>query len=185
MNLADIKSLYAYNRWANDRLFAAVEKVPDENFSAPIVSSFPSLRETAFHILFAEWLWLNRWQGVSPCTTVVDPNASAATWDTLSPGKKPTWAELSNATALKSFAESTDQERQEFIGTLDERALQAVLQYKGMDGNPYAGPLVQLMQHVVNHGTYHRGQVTMMLRQLGAEAVGLDMVYFYRERAGR
>ncbi|MDR3748583.1 MAG: DinB family protein [Acidobacteriota bacterium] len=104
MNLSDIKSLYAYNRWANDRMFAAIEKVPNEKFGAPIVSSFPSLRETTFHILFAEWLWLNRWQGVSPCTSVVDSDASPATWDALSPGKKPKWQELSTVAAMKSFA---------------------------------------------------------------------------------
>ncbi|MDR3748582.1 MAG: DinB family protein [Acidobacteriota bacterium] len=56
---------------------------------------------------------------------------------------------------------------------------------QGHGRQPIRWPLVQLMQHVVNHGTSHRGQVTMMLRQVGAEAVGSDMVYFYRERAGR
>jgi uncharacterized damage-inducible protein DinB len=39
------------------------------------------------------------------------------------------------------------------------------------------------MQHLVNHGTYHRGQVTTMLRQLGAQAVLTDLMHFYRERA--
>lgn len=139
MNLSDIKSLYAYNRWANDRMFAAIEKVPNEKFGAPIVSSFPSLRETTFHILFAEWLWLNRWQGVSPCTSVVDSDALPATWDALSPGKKPKWQELFTVAAMKSFAESIDTERQNFLSSLDEQTLQTVLEYKGMDGNPYAG----------------------------------------------
>ena len=50
-----------------------------------------------------------------------------------------------------------------------------------MAGTPYAEPLVQLMQHLVNHSTYHRGQVTTMLRQIGGEAASLDMLYFFRE----
>jgi uncharacterized damage-inducible protein DinB len=53
-----------------------------------------------------------------------------------------------------------------------------------MSGNPHSAPLVQLLQHVVNHGTYHRGQVTTMLRQVGAETVALDMLYFFREQDG-
>jgi uncharacterized damage-inducible protein DinB len=55
------------------------------------------------------------------------------------------------------------------------------LPFSDMAGTPYAEPLVHLMQHVANHSSYHRGQVTTMLRQLGAETVALDMVYFFRE----
>ena len=53
-----------------------------------------------------------------------------------------------------------------------------------MAGTPYAEPLVQLLQHLVNHSTYHRGQVTTMLRQTGGEAASLDMLYFFRENQG-
>jgi uncharacterized damage-inducible protein DinB len=52
-----------------------------------------------------------------------------------------------------------------------------------MAGTPYSEPLVHLMQHLVNHGTYHRGQVTTMLRQLGAQTATLDMLFFFRESA--
>jgi uncharacterized damage-inducible protein DinB len=183
MNLADIRTLYAYNRWANDRLFSALGKLSDEKFNAPTASSFPSLQETVFHILFAEWLWLKRWQGTSPRAAVADPDASSATWDTLSPGGIPPAKELSTVAALRSFADSIESERQEFIGALDEKTLSARLDFKDMGGNPYSEPLVQLMQHLVNHGTYHRGQITTMLRQIGAETAALDMLYFYREQA--
>ena len=72
-------------------------------------------------------------------------------------------------------------ERSEYLRGLKEDILQARLQFSDMAGTPYAEPLVNLMQHLVNHGTYHRGQVTTMLRQLGGETVSLDMLYFFRE----
>ena len=60
--------------------------------------------------------------------------------------------------------------------------LQAPLQFSDMAGNPYSEPLVQLLQHLVNHGSYHRGQVITMLRQAGGETVALDMLFFFREQ---
>jgi uncharacterized damage-inducible protein DinB len=181
MNVTDIQTLYAYNRWANERLFAALEKLNERQFTAAIQSSFPSIRETVFHILFAEWLWLKRWQGTSPRSTLADPDASPATWSTLTPGGTPTMKELETLPALKSFAESIEQERQEFLRGLNEERLHAPSQFTDMAGTPYAEPLVQLLQHLVNHSTYHRGQVTTMLRQTGGEAASLDMLYFFRE----
>ena len=74
-------------------------------------------------------------------------------------------------------------ERQNFLSVLDEKTLADRLNFKDIAGRPYAEPLVQLMQHLVNHGTYHRGQITTMLRQIDAEAAALDMLYFFREQA--
>jgi uncharacterized damage-inducible protein DinB len=181
MNVIDIQTLYAYNRWANERLFSALEKLNERQFTEAVPSSFPSVRVTVFHILFAEWLWLKRWQGTSPRSTLPDPDASPATWGTLTPGGMPAMKELETLAELKSFAESIEQERQEFLRGLNEDVLHARLQFSDMAGTPYSEPLVQLMQHLVNHGTYHRGQVTTMLRQVGGKAASLDMLYFFRE----
>jgi len=181
MNVSDIGTLYSYNRWANERLFGVLNKLGPRQFAAPVQNSFPSIRETVFHILFAEWLWLKRWQGNSPRSTLSDPDASLATWSTLTPGGGPSATELTTMPGLKAFADSIEQERNEFLLGLGEDALHAPLHFSDMAGTPYAEPLVQLMQHVVNHGSYHRGQVTTMLRQLGAATVSLDMIYFFRE----
>jgi uncharacterized damage-inducible protein DinB len=185
MNVTDIQTLYAYNRWANERLFSALEKLNDRQFGVEVRSSFPSIRETVFHILFAEWLWLKRWQGTSPRSTLVDPDASPATWGTLTPGGMPAMDELATLEGLKAFADSIEEERREFLSGLNEDVLHAPLQFSDMAGTPYSEPLVHLMQHLVNHGTYHRGQVTTMLRQVGGEAASLDMLYFFRDARER
>ncbi len=54
-----------------------------------------------------------------------------------------------------------------------------------LKGNPHSNVLWQTLQHLANHGTYHRGQVTTLLRQLGAKPVGTDLIGFYRERAAQ
>ncbi len=182
MNLTDIETLYAYNRWANQRMFSALENLSDEQFAGKMQSSFPSIRETVFHILFAEWIWLKRWKGASPRTSIANPDASSATWNALLPPGTPSSEELATVAALKSFASSIDQERREFLRGLNDTVLQAPLNFSDLSGNPQSGPLAELLQHVVNHGTYHRGQVTTLLRQAGAEPIGLDMRYFFRER---
>lgn len=182
MNVDDVQTLYAYNRWANQRMFSALTKLSDQQLAAEVPSSFSSIRETVFHILFAEWLWLKRWQGTSPHASVPDPNVTSATWKSLSPGGIPTPRELTTVAELKSFGDSVERERQDFLGRLTDVTLQAPLHFKDMKGNPYAEPLVQLLQHVVNHGTYHRGQIVTMLRQVAGDPVGFDMVFFFREQ---
>lgn len=183
MDVADIQTLYAYNRWANQRLFSVLEKLSDPQLASEIQSSFPSIRETVFHILFAEWLWLKRWQGTSPRAAGPDPNVTSATWKALLPGGgMPTPRELTTIAELKAFRDSIEREWQEFLSGLTDASLHAPLAFKDMSGAPYSEPLVQVLQHVVNHGTYHRGQVTTMLRQLGAATVALDMLYFFREQ---
>lgn len=185
MNITDIQNLYAYNLWANQRMFRALEKLSDEQFTASTQSSFPSIRETVFHILGAEWIWLQRWKGISPRATVPNANVNAETMSQLTPVKVPSVKELSTLAALKSFAEAIERERQEFLASLTEERLQAPLQFNDMASNPYSEPLVQLLQHLVNHGTYHRGQVTTLLRQTGTETTSLDMLFFFRERAAK
>ena len=60
-----------------------------------------------------------------------------------------------------------------------------VYEYKTTEGVPYASPAWQMLQHVVNHGTYHRGQIATMLRQLGNKSQSTDMIVFYRQRAAQ
>jgi uncharacterized damage-inducible protein DinB len=70
-----------------------------------------------------------------------------------------------------------------FVSSLTQEDLNRVMEYKTLKFGVYSNPLWQSMQHVVNHGTYHRGQVTTLLRQLGAQPVLTDLMHFYRERA--
>jgi uncharacterized damage-inducible protein DinB len=182
MTSSEIRTLYTYNRWASERMFAALEKLSDEQLSLAAISSFPSIRESVFHILAAEWMWLKRWKGDSPQAPTPPIGLSAETWNGLTPHDKPSYDELSRLAGLKQFAADIDREREVFLRALSDEDLERASNYLDMSGKPHSEPLDELLRHVVNHGTYHRGQVTTLLRQVGGQTVPLDMLYFFRER---
>ena len=184
MNTADVRTLYAYNRWANRRMFSVLEKLSDEKFTATMPSSFPSIRESMLHILAAEWLWLKRWKGASPRATVADTSQASAMGSAMSNGGVAVDT-LATLSGLRCFADSIEQERQEFLSALNDDVLLARLKYTDMGGKEFSMPLAYLLQHLVNHGTYHRGQVTTLLRQAGAETVAFDLLFFIREEEAK
>ena len=70
-----------------------------------------------------------------------------------------------------------------FLESLGEEGIHRAMAYKLLSGQPASSPFWQMLQHLVNHGSYHRGQVTTMLRQMGAQPPkSLDMIAFYREQ---
>jgi uncharacterized damage-inducible protein DinB len=164
MNPAEMLTLYEYNAWADRRALQAASTLPKEQFVKPLGSSFSSVKDTLSHIYGAEWIWLERFQGRSPSsfpdtTEFDDIEKLRARWLEFEPG-------------LLNFARGLNQD-----------ALDRVMEYKTMKFGVYRNPLWQSMQHVVNHGTYHRGQVTTMLRQLGGQPILTDLMHYYRERA--
>jgi uncharacterized damage-inducible protein DinB len=159
-----IQELYEYNRWANQRLLDATAALSSAELTRDLKSSFPSVRDTLAHILSAEWIWLMRWKGDSPV-------GAPASWD------------LSSHDLLRAQWASVEAELTAFVATLTPAALDAVIAYRNTKGEPFAQPLSELLRHVVNHSTYHRGQITTMLRQLGKDSVATDLVLFYRQRA--
>ncbi len=164
MNRQDIFTLFEYNSWANARALGAVEPLTSEEFLRDLKNSFPSVRDTLVHILSAEWIWLRRWNGESPSALM------AAT-------------EFSTVASLKDRFAAIERERRTFLESLSEEGLAKPFPYRDLAGNAHTLLLVHSLQHVVNHGTYHRGQVTTMLRQLGRKPVGTDMSRFYLDRA--
>lgn len=107
---------------------------------------------------------------------------SPSVWDCLTPSDAPRVRELRHLATLRRFADDIEQERQDFLDTLTDDILQGQFHFTDMTGASYSEPLVQVMQHMVNHGSYHRGQVTTLLRQAGGHPVPLDLIYFFREQ---
>lgn len=159
MNRQDVFTLFDYNTWANARVLGAVEPLTPEEFLRDLENSFPSVRDTLAHILGAEWIWLRRWKGESPTTLL------SAT-------------EFSTVTSLREGFAAVEKERRAFLEGLPEDRLAQPFTYRDTAGNALSLSLVQSLHHVVNHGAYHRGQITTMLRQLGAKPVSTDMSRF-------
>ena len=170
MTTDDIRLLFEYDRWANDRVLRAVSTLSPERFTQNLGGSFGSLRETLLHILGGDWGWLEYWKN-PPRTPAALSDLRARREAMFNPDAFPDVASL----RLKWM--EVQQEQEEFVNRLSNESLVELLPLRTTQIR-----LAYLMQHVANHSTYHRGQVTMMIRQLGAEPVATDFHSFVLER---
>ncbi|MGH9685054.1 MAG: DinB family protein [Candidatus Acidiferrales bacterium] len=164
MNVEDFRALYDYNSWANRRTLDSCATLSNEQLTRDLGSSFRSMRDTLVHILLVEWLWLERWHGRSPA--IYPPST-----------------DFPDLAAIKHRWLEVERDLLDYIASLTPEDLQRVVHHTTTAGVPQAQPLWQMLQHLANHGTYHRGQVTTMLRQSGAKPAATDLILFYRERA--
>ena len=86
--------------------------------------------------------------------------------------------------ALRTRWQEDESRLNKFTAGVTQNDLNNLHEYRTLKFGQYKNPLWLSMQHLVNHGTYHRGQITTMLRQLGAKPLSTDLIHFYRERAG-
>ena len=165
MNLADLNVWLDYHYWARDVLFEAVAPLSPEQFTRPLESSFKSVRDTVAHIYGADWIWYNRWIGQAPTSLPAHDS----------------WPDV--ASLRKAWVDLEGQVRA-YVNEGGEDGVTRVHHYKSFAGQPFASPFWQMLTHVVNHGSYHRGQVTTLLRQLGAPPPkSTDMITFQRLRS--
>jgi uncharacterized damage-inducible protein DinB len=160
-----LRELYDYNYWARDQQLAACGTLAPEQLAQPLGSSFGSLRDTLTHLLGAEWAWLQRFNGQSPRSF---------------PGNE----ELLTLEAIRSRWREVEEGMRAYLRALTLEMLAAPLTYQNFKGETWSYPLWQTLVHLANHGTYHRGQVTMALRQLGARPPALDYLV-YRDKLRR
>jgi uncharacterized damage-inducible protein DinB len=161
MTLQEIEQLVAFNRWANQCFFEALNQLSAEQYGRDLQSSHGGIHGTLAHIVGTEKGWLCRWQG--------QPSAAAA--------------ELGRTKSLADLKASWEQvcvDMQQFLRTLDDQKLHQTLTTTARTGT-YTSPYWQMIQHVVDHSSYHRGQVVTMLRQLGLTPPSTGLIRFYRE----
>ncbi len=164
MELRDLETLLDYHYWARDRVLDAVEALTPEQFTRDMGSSFKSVRDTLAHTYAAEWAWHSRWLGTSPTA--------------LLPAD-----DFPDVPTIRSRWNEQETKVRAFLAAAGEAGIGRVIEYKLLSGQPGATAFWQMLQHMVNHASYHRGQVTTMLRQLGAPpAKSMDMIAFYREK---
>jgi uncharacterized damage-inducible protein DinB len=162
----DLGRLLDYTEWANHRIVRAAARLEVDAYRRDLGASHGGVRGTLAHMLSAEWIWLERFKGNSPPKLIDE-------------------GEFPDVLALKERWSAVEAHRRAWFEGLKERTLHAPLQYRATDGRAFEAPLAELLQHVVNHSSYHRGQVTLLLRMLGARPVATDLVLFDRERTAR
>jgi uncharacterized damage-inducible protein DinB len=164
MTPSEMTLLYEFNDWANKRSLQAASALTIEQFTKPLGNSFSSIRDTFVHMYGAENIWLQRFKGSSPSAF-------------------PDGSQLTDIASLEAKWTPAAADLLHFVSALTQQDLDRVIEYKTMNFGVYSNPMWQSLQHVVNHGTYHRGQITTMLRQLGAKPLLTDLMHFYRERS--
>ena len=151
---------FAYSAWASQRVVDAAGKLSDEELRRDHKSADKSVLGTLVHTFAADRIWYARVTG-APITKFVDESdhdmaVLRSDWPTLYSD----WAK--------------------FLAGAD---LGSVIPYKDMKGNPYETPLWQIVLHVVNHGSHHRGMVAAMLRAMGQTPPPLDEIAYFRQLA--
>jgi uncharacterized damage-inducible protein DinB len=162
MRIQDIRTLYAYNAWANTRILESAAQLSTEQFTTTALGSY-KLRNTLEHILVVESIWRLRWQGIDPAT-VAFPSA----FPTLE--------------SLRTQWRTEEQQLQAILAALSDTDLDRPVSYRRDDGTTETWTLWLLLLHGVTHGTQHRSEAAMVLTELGHSPGALDVTTFVREQ---
>ena len=150
-----------YHQWATNRVLDETVALPAPDLVKTLGGSFPSVYLTLVHLYQADSVWLDRLKGL-PTGALDKYQATGCMYD-----MQDAWSKV--LSEMLAWAEE-----------IRESEWRRQMSYKTQAGVPYQNPLWQVVLHIVNHGAYHRGQVTNMLRQLGLKPVNLDLINFYR-----
>jgi uncharacterized damage-inducible protein DinB len=159
---ATLREHLLYSAWASQRLVHAVEHLSPENLHHDFQTSEHSILRTLVHIFGADRIWLSRVRNEAIGTFLSEADYNLHVLQIDWPLLYERWNDWA-------------------AGLTDDNISEAIA-YRDMKGNPYVNPIWEIVLHVVNHGTHHRGQVAGFLRALGHTPPPLDLIRYYRER---
>jgi uncharacterized damage-inducible protein DinB len=162
----DLARLLRYTVWANHRVMRVAATLSVDDFKRDLGSSHGGVRGTLAHMMWAELIWLERLKGL-PNPRRIDES------------------EFADIVALRDRWTVVEEHRQAWFEALPETALADTIRYKTTEGAAFENPLWQIVQHMANHSTYHRGQLTSFYRALGAKPVSTDMIAWDRDEAAK
>ena len=158
----DVVALFAYDRWANTKVLDACRKLTAEQYVAEPVPGWSSVRSTISHIALATEFNLR--------TLATDPD-----------DRIPTEADLATVDDVAQLLERAYRRFEELRPTLTPERLNTVLTLRG-GGWTMTHPLWARLRHIVNHSTYHRGQVASKLKRFGIEQPNTDFFFWMIEQ---
>jgi uncharacterized damage-inducible protein DinB len=147
-----LQQMFDYLRWADQQMLAASRSVPDEGYYNDQQISIGSIHRLLVHSMAAQWIWLSRWRGESPAR--IETHEDYPTRDAL----MQRWPLVHSALT-------------DFLGTQSPKALAREVQYRNLKGELFSLPLGDLMVYIVDHSTYHRGQLNTMIKKAGGQTV--------------
>ena len=161
------RTLARYNRWANQRLYAAVAKLKTEEYFKQRPAFFHSIHGTLNHILVGDRLWFGR---------ILEGQAPPLKLNQILYG---------DLVALRVAREAEDGRIVTALDSMDRERFRQTLEYRNVAGERHVQPMNLVLGHVFNHQTHHRGQVHDQLSQTSVEPPELDLILFIREPPDR
>jgi uncharacterized damage-inducible protein DinB len=151
-----------YNLWANTLICNVLEKLDESLLDKKLISSFDTIRETMYHVCGAEFVWYKRLHG-----------ESIAVWPFEDFKGKFAEAQIEFLKQSEEFVK--------YVIGLTEEQLESKIEYLNMEGKKFNNKICNIIQHVMNHSTFHRGQIITMLRNLGVTGLpSTDFIMFTR-----
>ncbi|MBW7888544.1 MAG: DinB family protein [Bacteroidetes bacterium] len=163
MTLDEAQLLFEFESWANARIFSALDSFPAEKLYEDMKSSFGSIHGTLVHICAAKSVWiqrLNNEAAIKPLTT----------------------KDLPKYDDVKGKIKKIEADYSKYISSLNYEKLNADISLGNSRGEVSTQKIWMILQHIVNHSTYHRGQIITMIRQAGGTTTNTDLINFYRQR---
>ena len=157
----DKDQLFSYHKWATLACLAHVQTLGEEYYQKNGANSFASIQATVEHVIGVEKLWLLRMNGVS----------------------KPAFEHFDVATTEKAIEAFMllHAEMELFFASLSEQQWEESLDYQNMSGDHLSTAREEMLFTIINHASYHRGQITSFLRQFGKQGIPLDYIYYQKQ----
>lgn len=156
-----IKISWEYNIWAADRLLGAAADLSDGDFLRDLGDGVGSVRSKLAHICGADSVWLGRIEGDS--SPVMPPPE-----------------EFPSARELRTRQEAIHRRFLEIVNEAEPVRRSRKIAYRNLKGVEFETPLDEILMHVANHGTYHRGQAASLIRRLTGTPPVTDLIEFFR-----
>ena len=153
----DLCSLLAYSRWATARTLAAVRPLPEADYVRELGGGWPSVRATLVHLAGATNAWALRFAGRDAT-------------------RLPSQAELPRFSDAEALLLGAEEELGARLPSFTPALLASPFRWRNLQNEERAAPLWTVVRHVVNHGTYHRGQLSSMVRRRGGTPLPTDLV---------
>lgn len=150
----------SYTTWASQRLVKAAAELTPEDLRRDFGTADKSVLGTLVHVMAADRIWLARVLGEPPAAFTTEEDFQLAALEDRWPAVQNGWSKWSM--------------------NVDDDQVRNILRYKDTKGREWAQPLWQVVLHVVNHATHHRGQVSGFLRTMGIRPPSLDLTTYYR-----
>jgi uncharacterized damage-inducible protein DinB len=151
-----------YSAWASRKLVGSASALSPEELTRDFSTANGHVLGTLVHVYAADRVWLGRIQG-NPPARFLDPQQDM------------------HLSVLQNDWPALHQRWNEWARNLDNESVRTTASYRDLKGNFYETPLWQILLHVVNHATHHRGQVSGFLRAMGHPPPPTDLIYYYRE----